>query len=273
MNKHPFDLLMELEPHQIRLDCAALHVARDIFPGLNVSRYLRTLDLLAEDIADHRPGLSANLRYEAMRSVLVDQYGLTGNRERYYDAENCYLNRVLDRGTGIPISLSIVWIEIARRLKWPVSGVALPGHFIIRFDDADRYVLVDPFHDGQPLSIDDCKGLVKRRFGSRFAFQRRFLKPVRSRGILGRLLRNLRNVYLMDDDHDRLVYVLERMTAIEPRNSRHHRDLAAAYCRRGDVRTACAYLEGFLRHKPRGEESRQVRDSLRQLRAALVAMN
>lgn len=273
MGTHPFDLLMELEPRDIRLDCAALHLARDAYPGLNVDRYLKQLDLLADAVAALRPGLAANLRYKALHQVLVTERGLTGNRRSYYDPRNCYLNRVLDTNRGIPITLSTVWIEVARRLKWPVAGVALPGHFIVRIDDPERYILVDPFNDGQTLTIADCRQLVRLRFGDELAFRRSYLKPIDSRGILARLLRNLRNVYLANNDLPRAANILRRMAAIEPTNGRHLQDLAAICCRQGDVRNACAHLQLYLHRLPNGRDSDHVRDNLKLLRAALVALN
>jgi|YNPBryantNP2012_1023418.scaffolds.fasta_scaffold17355_2 regulator of sirC expression with transglutaminase-like and TPR domain len=270
---HPFDLLMELKPHQIRLDCAALHLARDYYPTLNIGRYLGVLDALAEEVAALRPGLAATLRYRAMREVLVRRRGLTGNREHYYDPRNCYLNFVLDTNRGIPITLSTVWIEIGRRLKWPVAGVALPGHFIVRFDDPEQFVLADPFHDGRSLSIGDCRRIVYERFGDDLPFRRSYLRPVSNRGILARLLRNLRNVYLAANDLPRLACILRRMAAVEPKNGRHLQDLAAVACRQGDVRSACAHLNLYLRRVPRAPDSARVRRSLRVLEAALVALN
>lgn len=273
MSRHPFDLLMELGTPHIRLDCAALHLARDRFPELNVVRYLQQLDGLAAEVAAQRPGLAASLRYGALHKVLVERHDLTGNERDYYNPDNCHLNRVLDTRRGIPITLSLIWIEVARRLKWPVFGVALPGHFIIRFDDPERYVLADPFNAGCTLTIRDCRHLVWQRFGDSLPFERRFLRPINARGILARLLRNLRNVYLANDDLPRLTSILARMSAMEPKNGRHLKELAAACFRQGEVRKACAHLELYLRRAPRGSDSEQVRASLRQFQAALVAQN
>lgn len=273
MSRHPFDLLMELNTDQIHLDCAALHVARDVYPALSVPRYLRLLDTLAEDVAALRPGLAANLRYQALRQVLVDSHGLTGNRRAYYDPDNCYLNRVLDLGVGIPISLSLVWVEVARRLKWPVAGVALPGHFVVRIEDPERYVVADPFNDGCTLSIDDCRRLVRQRFGCKVLFQRTHLKAVSKRGILVRMLRNLRNIYLATEDLPRAAVTLRRLTAVEPLNGRHLQELAAVHYRLGDLRGACAHLALHLHRLPKAHDSAGVRRTLRRLQAALLALN
>lgn len=273
MNPHPFDLLMELQTHEIRLDCAALHLARDVYPILNTSRYMEILDTLAEEVAAHRAGLAAHLRYEAMQSVLVNAYGLTGNDDDDYDPDHCYLNRVLDTGQGNPIALSVIWIEVARRLKWPVSGVALPGHFVVRFDDPDRFVLASPFYDGRSLSLGDCQLLVEEAFEGELEFRSGQLEPVDTRAILVRMLANLRSVYLGRNDLPRVANILRRMAAVEPANGRHLQDLAAVCCRRGDVRGACEHLALYLHRQPNSRDSRIVRRNLKQLQAALVALN
>ncbi len=164
MSSHPFDLLIDLPTADIRLDCAALHLARDAFPDLTLGPSLAVLDELAERVADKRPGLSAPLRFLAMRKTLIEEFALRGNPD-YYDADNSYLNRVLERKLGIPISLSVVWLEVARRLKWPAVGIGFPGHFLVRFDDPEHFVLIDPFREGQSLDLSDCEQLIKHQFG------------------------------------------------------------------------------------------------------------
>lgn len=271
-SRHPFDMLVELPARHIRLDCAALHLARDESPHLNLGVYLRRLDRLAEEVADCRPGLSAPLRYEAMRTVLCARHEFRGNTDEYYDPRNCYLNHVLDRRTGMPITLSIVWMEVARRLKWPVGGVALPGHFIVRFDDPERFVLADPFHDGRTLSLADCRKLARRQPDGG-GFSRRRLQPVGVRAVLARLLGNLRCIYLAQRDWQRVAAVLQRLMALEPHRGRHLRDLAAVYARQGDVRGAHGCLTAYLDRAPDARDVANVQCNLRRLEAALAAMN
>jgi regulator of sirC expression with transglutaminase-like and TPR domain len=264
---------MELETSEIRLDCAALHLARDAYPEIHLPRYLSILDEMAEEVAARRPGLAANLRYEAMRDVLVETYNFTGNAHHYYNPENLYLNRVLDARAGIPVSLSVVWIEVARRLKWPVSGVALPGNFVVRFDDPERFVIANPYQDGRSLSLEDCRLLVQEGFEGRLSFSSEQLRPVDTRAILMRLLRNLRNIYLANNDLPRLQDTLRRMLAVQPASGKTLQDLAAVCARQGDMRGAGAYLEAYLRRQPRGRDAGLVRRNLRQVRAALLALN
>jgi len=273
VGRHPFDSLMELHTDDIRLDCAALHLARDAYADINIPHYLRILDGLAEEIACRRPGLSATLRFRAMRDVLVRSFELRGDTGDYGNPENAYLNRVLDRRLGVPITLSAIWIEVGRRLKWPVSGIALPGHFLVRFDDRERFVLADPFAEGQTLSADDCKRIVEDHFDEPVRFTPKMLNAVDTRTILARLLKNLRRIYLARGDWPRLARVLRRLVAVEPLAGQHLQDLACAYARCGDVRGAYSCLRAYLRRIPNARDGDIVQWNLNQLEAALLARN
>lgn len=272
MNRHPFDLLMELPPSDIRLDCAALHLARDAYPHLDLPSYLARLDGLAAEVADERPGLSATLRYECLRRVLVKRHGFTGNSKRYEDPRNCYLNRVLDRKIGLPITISIVWIEVARRLKWPLLGVGFPGHFLVRLDDRDQFVLIDPFNGGVSLDADALR-VLRRAVSGAPEPGPADLKPVETIDIIVRLLNNLRRFYLERADLKRLARVLERLHAADPSQGQHLQDLAAVHCRQGDMQAAHACLAAYVSRQPEASDLPQVQTNLTRLEAAMLARN
>ncbi|MCH7592176.1 MAG: transglutaminase family protein [Planctomycetes bacterium] len=259
MTSHAFDLLMELDTTDIRLDCAALHLARDAYPYLHIHEYTEKLDALAGQVAELRPGISAVRRYHAMREVLVGEFDLRGDGEAYYDPESNYLNRVIDRRRGIPISLSIVWIEVGRRLKWPVAGVAFPGHFLVRFDDPQQFVLADPFHDGQALSVDECRHMLKTQFVGEVPFTDDFLKPADTRSILTRMLNNLRLAYLFNADWQKLGPVLRHLVSVERENGRHLQELAA--------------LDYYLDRLPNGADCVLVRRHFKCLATAMAYRN
>jgi regulator of sirC expression with transglutaminase-like and TPR domain len=271
LSRHPFDLLMELDTSDIRLDCASLHVARDAHPDVDLPHYLRVLDSLAEQVGALRPGLSAPLRYQALQHVLVEQEDLCGNSDDYYDPDNSYLNCVLENHAGSPIALSIVWMEVGRRLKWPVAGIAFPGHYLVRVDDAERFLVVDPFRDGRSLSLEDCRELLQESAGQEAEFSLAMLEPVDTRQTLIRLLNNLRLIYLAQHDWERLGSVVRRLHAAEPANSQHVKDLAALHCREGDLQLAQARLAAYLRSRPQAVP--ELRAELRRIAAAVAALN
>ena len=273
MTIHPFDLLMELDARCIRLDCAALHLARDVYPDCPLPQYLTFLDSLAEKVAELRPGLSANLRYEAMRQVIIEQYKFRGNEDDYYDPENSYLNRVIDRRIGVPISLSVIWLEVARRLKWPVSGVGLPGHFIIRFDDDERFVLVDPFRAGRTLSIENCREVLDYYYEGQVPFSSTFLRPVGATFILSRMLNNLRQIYTANHDWQRLSTVLKRLAAVEPDNAGYINELATLLYSQSEMQEAQRCLSQFLRKQPNADDQFLISEKLVHIEALLASLN
>lgn len=272
MRQHPFDLLMELEEDSVRLDCAALHLSRDRRHGAAIDGYLAQLDELAERIAAKRPGLESPLRYAAMREVLVEEEGFRGNDEDYYDPRNFYLDCVLERRIGIPITLSVVWIEVGRRLKWPVAGVGFPGHFLVRFDDTDRFVVADPFNRGESLSLEDCTTLLdNKQPGLKFCLS--MLDAVGTRAVLLRMLSNLRTVYLCGGQWTAAMEVLERLIAADPKSAAHVQELALLCKRTGDLRRAYGHLAAFIHRCPESREFQDVYTCLLGVEDALAAMN
>jgi regulator of sirC expression with transglutaminase-like and TPR domain len=270
---HPFDSLMQLAAEDIRLDCAALHLSRDVFPHLDLRRCLEQLDGMAAEVAARRPGLSAPMRYEALRGVLVEEHGFTGNKDNYYDADNCYLNRVLERKVGVPIALSIVWLEVGRRLHWPMHGVGFPGHFMVRIDDPDRFILVDPFHEAQTMSIEDCEALLKRKFAGKLEFSADMLGPVDVRAILLRTLGNLRTIYAGTHSWRRLDDVLRRLAAVDPQNATYRQELAALRYRLNDTRLARSDANGDTRLLADAEEFERDRLPLDRTEGVLASLN
>jgi len=268
-----FAWLLELDPADIRLDCALLHLARDAYLDLDVVAYLRRLDALAERVAACRPGLSAPLRYKALYDVLVGEEEYRGDEDDCSDPQNYYLNRVLERHRGAPVTLSVIWIEVARRLKWPVAGVGLPGHFLVRIDDPERFVLADPFRDGRTLDLRDCQRLVAWGSDRRARRWQGFLRPLETRAILVRVLRNLRTVYLAGQNWPRLEQVLRRLALLEPARARHAHELAALHWRLGRYRQAFRELATYLQRRPNGDDLNLVRQRLAHLEAVIASSN
>lgn len=264
---------MELATSDIRLDCAALRIAHDAYPEMDLLRWLGELDQLADEVADVRPGLSAPLRYQAMRTVLVEQHQFRGDDDDYYHPDNSYLNRVLERRLGIPITLAVVWIEVGRRLKWPVSGVGFPGNFLVRFDDPERYVVADPFRGGCSLSAEDCSELLAKHTDGQVPFTTSLLRPIDTRGLLSRMLHNLRAIHLAHQDWPRLESVLQRLIALEPESARHYQELIAARCRQGDLTAALRTAARLLRGPLPPAVVPAVQSSVRQIGAALASLN
>lgn len=203
---------------EIDLAQVALLIGADEYPTLDTRHYLAMLDHLgrmAEQKLDASGPRSAEDRVRALANWLYCEAGFHGNAEDYYDPRNSFLNEVLDRKKGIPISLALVFLEVARRAGVAAYGISFPGHFLVRADGDSEPIMLDPF-DGRVLSREDLATLQKRITGNADAFDSRLLEPCSKRSMLFRMLNNLRNVYAASGDMPRMRAILERMVAIAP---------------------------------------------------------
>ncbi len=172
---------------------ATLLLAQTQFPGINRSAYVALLDSFAADLRTQMDwNATAEQKLALINDYLFGQLGFSGNEEDYYDPENSYLNCVLDRRTGNPISLSLIYLFVARRLKLPMVGIGLPGHFLCRFQNSKSELYVDPFNRGKLLSKADC---IKYLLHTNHSLQEGHLAPVTARRILLRICANLHQIY------------------------------------------------------------------------------
>ncbi len=240
-----------------RLDVAALEMASIETPDLDPEPFLGVLDRIASGIAARLPS-SANGRefVSVANGYLFGELGFHGNEIDYNDPRNSCLNYVLDRRTGIPIALSVVYIEVARRLGRPVSGVGLPGHFVVEYDDGEFATYIDPFHAGQLLTVDDCRKLARDRTGS--DADATALAPVGTRYILVRMLNNLRSAYFRSKQFDKLVAVTDLLIEGFPRNAEYYKARGVARLRMRQFRSAQKDLELYLQYSPDAEDRAQI---------------
>jgi regulator of sirC expression with transglutaminase-like and TPR domain len=224
---------------------AALYLAGEEYPDLEPDHYLRRMDDMADEVrslAGGSVGLATLAR--TFNRYLFDVKGFSGNTGDYYDPANSFLNRVMDTGIGIPITLSVLYLGVAARLALNCRGIGMPGHFLVKIEELDLYM--DPFHGGQLLSAADCRRLAKQLFGSNLEWDERYLASTPPISILARMLNNLRIIYSQRRDLGRLAAVLERMMLIDPSNPALYRDLAICYVEQGDNAAAVRLLEGLI---------------------------
>lgn len=218
-----FSHLVARPESDLDLARAALLIALPEYPGLDVASYVEELDRLgsaaAARIAEapHRPHLASVIRY------LYEELGFQGNTTDYYDPRNSFLNEVLDRRTGIPISLALVLIEICRRVGIDARGVSFPGHFLVSVHDEDGDTMfIDPF-DGTLLDDRQLAELHRRAVGDDTPIDPRVLEPASKGHVLMRILNNLRAIYERAGDQNRLLGVLARMQVLRPDDEIHGR--------------------------------------------------
>jgi len=244
---------------QINLARAALLVAREEYPQLPEERYLGQLDVLAEEAQDRLNDENAPLMVlQELLSAVYDRHGFRGNRESYYDPRNSFLNDVLDRKLGIPLSLGIVLLEVGWRLDLPLEGVNFPGHFLVRFRGDAIDLLIDPYDGGAVRFEDEAQELLDRVYGGMVQVQESFLKTSTKREMLVRLLVNLKSIYLNVRDHTRALAVVERIQLIRPIAPGEIRDKGVILARLGRKEEALEQLQAYLSVAPEASDSKRI---------------
>ncbi|MBV9155108.1 MAG: transglutaminase family protein [Acidobacteriaceae bacterium] len=267
------DALRDERSH-VSLDIAALELASIEFPGLDFEASLFRLDNLAEQISCQLSASANGLDFiKAANELLFDVLQFRGNEEQYYDPRNSCLNSVLMRRLGIPISLSVLYIEIARRLHRSVYGVGLPGHFIVAYEDSEARYWVDPFNNGRILSFADCAALAKQTAGVDLRANPAVLAPVSKRQILVRMLSNLKAIYLRGEAFDKARQVLDLLIAAMPEYAEEYRHRGIVHLRQLNHRAAKADLETYLRLEPDTPEREQVEKQLLLIERWRAGMN
>ena len=255
--------------------CVGLLIARECaYPELRPSDYLARLDALAE-VA--RPQVSAGATAEtqgaALARFLFETAGFRGNREDYTDPRNSYLNQVLERRLGLPISLSVVYLHLAEQLGLPAFGIGLPGHFIVSVLGADGLAYLDPFNGGRPLTLADCSKLVQAALGSQVGFDPDWLRPMPGREIVARMLNNLRGFYVSVEDWPKSIAIVERLSELQPDITDYIRDLGVLHYRAGALRRAARFFNDYLARTPGAADTEAVRQGRERLLEELARLN
>ena len=213
----PFAHYVAQSETKVELATAALLIAREAYPALEPARYLQWLDAQGSRAAERLdPGSRPALIVSELNHLLFDELGFHPNVEEYYDPRNSYLNDVIERRTGIPITLSLVYMEVARRAGIGVEGVGLPGHFIVRVRGDGWQILVDPFHRGTELTNADCEQLLVQVYGRPTPLLPEYLAPVSKRAFLTRLLTNLQMVYLQEQHWPLAYQAIDNLMSLKP---------------------------------------------------------
>ncbi|HSB74588.1 MAG TPA: transglutaminase-like domain-containing protein, partial [Terriglobales bacterium] len=265
----------EIDDERIDLLRAALTVARTEYPALDMESYIARVDGLAERVGGRIRDLgdTAQTIY-ALNRVLFDEEGLRGNREDYCDPRNSFVNDVLDRRLGIPISLALVYMEVARRIGFPLFGVGMPGHFLLKhYDIEGRQVLIDAFNGGHILSMKDCQRRLNEIYAGQVPFQPEFLMSVSRRQMLTRILNNLKTVYLTSRNFRKALPIVNLVLVIYPRSPEDVKQRALLRYSLGQTRAAAEDLEVYLKMSPDASDADEIRQTALSIRRTLATMN
>lgn len=263
-------LAEELSRSEAKLDLgrASLLIAAEEYPQLSVDLYLARLDQVAEEVKDRLANETAPLVVlNDLLKTLFERRKYAGNRKAYYDPRNSFLNDVLDRGVGIPLTLGIVLLEIGWRLDLPLEGVNFPGHFLVRYAGTEVDLLIDPFDSGRVRFEDEAQQFLDQAYGGAVAMRDDFLRPASKRDMLTRLLTNLKGIYTKIGDDRRALGVVERLLMISPTSPTESRARGILLARLGRHEDAARQLEAYLRVSPSADDRGHVQEIVRELRA------
>jgi regulator of sirC expression with transglutaminase-like and TPR domain len=246
---------------QIPLSWGALVLARDEYPDLDLERYAIDMAELAAPIAGGH-GVDPLDTVRAINRVLYDERGFTGNQADFYDPRNSYLNEVLDRRLGIPITLALLQMDIANRVGLPLRGVSFPGHFLVSLPLDDGVLVLDPFHRGRSIDLDELKARAQPHLGEGEVEEEQIselLSPASNRSILARMLRNLKTLYAEREDWPRALRCADRLLVLEPDHATDLRDRGLLYLEIGHVAGAMRDLGRYLSTSPAPADAEKVR--------------
>lgn len=255
---------------------AALLIAKTAYAELDISRYLSRIDQLARDLSTRLPEPSSDSeRILALNRYLFEELGFSPNLENYYDVRNSFLNDVLDRRLGIPITLCILYIEVGRRIGLRLRGVSFPGHFLVKCQGEEGAVILDPYSGGASLSLEDLQQRLREARAGKAsrAVVASLLVPARKKEILARVLRNLKAVYLERRDRDRAVSLMEWIISLAPDDASGVRERGLLYLELECFRAALEDLQRYLAMAPEADDIDQIRHHVVELRKTVSRLN
>lgn len=273
-SRNTFQQLVTLPDNAIPLAEASLLMACEEYPQLEVRPYIDQLDHIANMVQRRLRGTIEPVEIiEKINTVLFLRFGFRGNTENYYDPRNSFFNDVLDRHVGIPITLSVLYLEICRRLNLPIYGVGMPGHFIVKYANRAEEFFLDPFNQGEILTRQDCWKRIQSVYGDRIEYDERLLEPTTNRQILARMLNNLKIIYLKAHAFDKGLAIIEMMLMADPHDIEQYRDRGLLRLQLRQFAGASRDLQHYLRNAREASDREEIENHLKELRRIQAMMN
>jgi regulator of sirC expression with transglutaminase-like and TPR domain len=265
----------EIEDEQIDLLTSALTIAKLEYPELEVSQYRERVTTLADRVKERAIRSTDSLEIlGVINEVLYGDEGFRGNVTDYYDPKNSFFNDVLDRKLGIPITLSVLYMEVARRAGVPVFGVGMPGHFLLKFYEIDgRELFLDAYNSGRLLSPEDCQEKLTEIYNGQIPLDAKFLTPVGKRQILTRMLNNLRSIYMTNRLLKKALAVIDLILVIYPRSSDDVKQRAMLRYQLGFLHGAADELDEYVKMAPEASDADEMKQTAMAIRRTIALMN
>lgn len=262
---------------QFDLAEASLRLAEDVYPSLDVETYLGRIESIAAEVgsriaADAMP----EQRVAALNHYLFREAGFCGNFDDYYDPRNSYLNEVLERRMGNPVTLSIVYMEIGQRIGLNLRGISFPGHFLVKLAVRRGQLVLDPFLGGEAQSEAELRERLAKVMPANEAARvplEQMLEPASSRQIIARMLRNLKGIYMKAEKFEQALAVMQRMLLVLPESAEELRDRGMLYRRLDCFRPALSDLQNYLRRRPDAPDATDVHAAVVELKVACSRLN
>lgn len=280
-----FEAMIAGDDATIDLAQAALLIACEEYPDLNTTLYLDKIDHLAQQVlavlglpaTQNRAEIStlfpSERILEAMNHVLFVEEHFHGNSADYYNPRNSFLNDILDLHTGIPITLSVLYMEVGKRVGLQIDGIGLPWHFIVRCCLPSGVIYIDPYRDGRLLTEHDCRELVQRNMKGNVKFQPVWLEPVSKKQLLLRLLGNLKQIYIIQTDYERALSICDRILLIAPHSPIERRDRGAIHLQLKNYSRALRDLRAYIALAPQANDLKLIQRQIREIRQMIALLN
>ncbi len=279
-----FEELIAGEDASIDIAKAALLIATIEYPQLDAEHSLATLDALAYRVRVmlNLPPTDTQLPetitplavIDAINKVLFEEEGFRGNESDYYNPDNSFLNKVLEQRVGIPISLSLLYMEVGERVGLLIEGIGLPFHFVVRYTLPTEILYIDPFEGGLLLSEQDCRERIRRfSHGKMARLPRHFFEPVRPKQMLVRMLGNLKSIYLHKEDYTKALLVSNYILLLIPDAAREVRDRGIIHLQLKHYAKALHDLKVYLKREPQAEDRHEMQNHIKTIQQTIAMMN
>lgn len=278
-------MLVASEDAAIDLAQAALLIASLMYPDLDSAYYLSRLDALARRVREvltlpapsDQPQLPATLDLSvvitAMNTVLIEEEHFHGNRQDYNNPENSFLNQVLERHIGIPVTLSLLYMEVGKRVGIHFDGIGFPYHFMVRCELPSGPVYLDPFTDGRLLDEHDCVERIRRAAGRRLKIHPHLFEPISHRSMLTRMLTNLKRIYIDREDYASALSICDLLLLLNPGAAAERRDRGHIHLQLKHYSRSLRDLSAYVEQEPHAEDRHEILQHIQMIRHILAMLN
>lgn len=266
MARKRFRDLVDRRDEEIGLTETALVIALEEYPGLDVSAYLDRIETWAAAVRQRARSAEAERILEHLNRLLFEEEGFRGETGDYYDPRSAFMNEVLDRHAGLPLALSIVYLELSRRVGLPATGISIAGRVLVRVIGPLGDLLIDPWDDGRVLSPQEVQEILDQVYGGGVRLREDHLRGLENREIVARALAHLKSIYLTHHDLERAIGAIDRILILDASDPYEVRDRGLLAMQVHRYEEALEFLGRYLERAPFADDARQVRENMEYLR-------